>query len=126
MKHNETKEHRLVCKHILKYHPSVFYQSDYFSFLSYKSRLSLGVMRKTGSPDLFIAKRNPYHNGLYIEMKANGTKLFNRNGTLKSTMKPQSEVLLKLRNEGFAALFCVGANDAIFAIEQYLKGCRVC
>lgn len=125
IRHTETNEHRRVCQYISTKYPDVFYQSDYFSFLSHKLRMSLGVMRKKLSPDLFIAKRSGQYSGLYLEMKASNKTMYTKKGEIVSDLRDQSKVLEALKKEGYAAYFAAGYNEAVRIIDEYLRHCAI-
>ena len=67
---------------------------------------------KRGVPDLCVpVARGGYH-GLYIEMKT-------RTGRLSSE---QETWLRRLQSEGYRAVVCRGAGQAINEIDDYMKG----
>jgi len=70
----------------------------------------LGV--KPGVPDLFLPYPCGGYNGLFIEMKA-------ENGVLRATQRDWIEWL---REVGYAAYVCHGADAAINCIKEYLEG----
>ena len=65
---------------------------------------------RPGFPDLLIpVARGPYHS-LYIEMKAEGGRIAEK----------QAEWIWRLREEGMCAYVCIGANSAIKLIDRYM------
>jgi hypothetical protein len=76
-----------------------------------------------GYPDLFIAAPRGNFSGLFIEIKKGDFKPFKRDGTLKQDehLTEQFEVLTRLKNAGFEALFCSGLDECIETIEKYLN-----
>lgn len=66
---------------------------------------------RAGVPDLCLPAPKGKYAGLYIEMKA---------GNNKPTQK-QTEWLSMLARQGYAAVVCYGADEAIKTIESYLK-----
>lgn len=67
---------------------------------------------KPGVPDLVLpVARGKYH-GLYIELKT-------LRGRVSDTQK---QWLDALRNQGYAAIVCRGADEAIAMIAKYLAG----
>jgi len=67
---------------------------------------------KSGVPDLVLpVARGKYH-GLYIELKT-------LRGRVSDTQK---QWLDALRNQGYAAIVCRGADEAIAMIAKYLAG----
>jgi len=87
-------------------------------------------------PDLFIAKPtmkieyNRYageqfldgHAGLFLELKAEGVKLYKKNGEMVANKhyQEQAEMLEKLRSNKYKAEFVIGYEDAIKQIHDYL------
>lgn len=78
---------------------------------------------KAGVPDLMIPVANKYYHGLFIEMKQ-------RPKTLKSGKKSyagikvsqqQEEWINKLKEQGYDAKVCYGADEAIEVIEEYME-----
>lgn len=67
---------------------------------------------KSGVPDIFLPIPNPTSNGLFIEMKRQ------KGGTVS---KGQEEWLKKLEKQGYKAVVCKGAAEAISVIEEYLS-----
>ena len=66
----------------------------------------------TGMPDLCLPVPRIGYNALYIEMKAPG----------EYARPEQREKIRELREDGYAAVVCQGAEPAIRAIESYLLG----
>ena len=78
-----------------------------------------------GWPDLFIAEprlqtmEGPY--GLFLELKAEGTKLWKQNGFPASDhVRGQADALYSLRLRGYKAEFAVGFDEAKAIIDAYL------
>ena len=67
---------------------------------------------KPGIPDIFLPVARGGWHGLYIEMKR-------RQGARLSD--EQAKVLNALREQGYCAWVCKGANDAIDLITEYLS-----
>lgn len=70
----------------------------------------LGV--KAGVPDLLLPYPVGDHHGLWIELKSLSGK----------PSQAQREWILWLRDQGYCAYICRGAEAAIRCIEMYLKG----
>lgn len=69
---------------------------------------------KAGVPDIVLpVSRGGYH-GLYIELKV---------GKNKPT-KEQKEWLESLKQEGYYTTWCIGSQEAIKVIEEYLQMMR--
>ena len=110
-------------------------------------KLTIGQARKhkrlqqhRGYPDLFIAepivrdsetgqfyKGNYYptkqvYNGLFLELKKAGTRIFKKDGTLVADqhIREQFDVLEQLRKRGYMAEFACGFDEAKRIIDEYL------
>lgn len=127
---SEKSLHRAVCDYIRLQYPKVIFNSD----LSGATKLTMGqavamksLRSNRGFPDLVIYEpRNNGFNGIYyglfIELKAEGTKLYNK---LRLPATPhigeQLDCLVELRIRGYKAEFAVGFSEAKFIIDEYLK-----
>lgn len=67
---------------------------------------------KKGVPDICLPVPRGQFHGLWIELKADRTK--------KAT-KEQREWLIKLSEQGYKAVLCYGADDAVKVIKEYLN-----
>lgn len=70
---------------------------------------------KAGVPDIFIMKPTKLYHGLWIELKVHPNK----------PTKTQLEFIENAKSEGYAAIVCYGADNAITATERYLRNLRV-
>lgn len=66
---------------------------------------------RAGVPDLVLPAPHAGYAGLYIEMKVGENR----------ASKSQREWLEKLTLRGYLALVCYGGNEAIDALEEYVK-----
>jgi hypothetical protein len=63
----------------------------------------------------------PYK-GLFIEVKAEGVKLYKQNGDFATPhLKEQSEMIIRLRLKGYWAVFAVGFDQAKLEIDNYFS-----
>ena len=122
-------EHQLygqIATYLQVHYPKVIWRFD----LAADMKLTVGQATKhkhlnphRGYPDLFIAEPKQGSNGLYIEIKVDGTRLKKKDGTWASThLEEQNEVLNKLQKKGYAAYFAVGFDEAKDIIDDYLGG----
>jgi hypothetical protein len=130
---SETQEQILVANYLAEKYPNVQFHSDYGSGARLrphqaKEQSELNAGRKSW-PDLFIAEPvirmgAPSYNGLFIEMKRTGTKIFTRKGTLVSDehIREQFDLLEQLRRRGYCAEFACGYEEATKIIDDYLGG----
>ena len=135
----EENLHLKVCDYLRKNYPNVLFRTDFSSGM----KMSPGQAAKHKKfqksrawPDLFIAKStmkieyNRYageqfldgYAGLFLELKAEGTQLYKKDGTLRKNkhIEEQAEMLEKLRNGNYYAEFAIGYKDAIEQIHEYL------
>lgn len=62
-----------------------------------------------------------HYDGLFIEVKRDGTRLKKKNGDWATThIKEQNDVLFELRVRGYKAEFAVGFDEAKEIIDEYL------
>ena len=129
--------HLKVCDYLRKNYPNVLFRTDFSSGM----KMSPGQAAKHKKfqksrawPDLFIAESgvvkfkegplivNLRKNGMFLELKADGVKLYKKDGTLRKNkhIEEQAEMLEKLRNGNYYAEFAIGYKDAIEQIHEYL------
>ena len=122
---SERTLHRAVCDYIRLQYPDVIFNTD----LSGATKLTVGqaVALKSlrsgrGFPDIVIYEaRNDYH-GLFLELKQEGTRLYNKKFVGATPhIKEQIQMLEKLNDKGYAACFAVGFDEAKTIIDNYLK-----
>ena len=93
-------------------------------------------MDERGYPDLFICEPVGKYHGMYIEVKKDISEVFKQNGELKQKWvykkvggrsvkiydhnKEQYDMLKKLSDKGYCAVYGFGFRDTIEKIEKYL------
>ena len=131
--------HLKVCDYLRKNYPNVLFRTDFSSGMKMtpgQAAKHKKFQKSRAWPDLFIAKPtmkieyNRYageqfldgHAGLFLELKAEGTKLYKKNGEMVANKhyQEQAEMLEKLRSNGYIAEFAVGYDEAIKIITDYL------
>ena len=138
-----------IAQYLRLRYPSVIYRYD----LAADLKLSIGQAKKhkalqhyRGYPDLFIAE--PYcrvhedmavsedktrvaitgypeeYNGLFLEIKKPGTRIFTKKGLLVADehIREQFDMLESLRRRGYRAEFAIGYDEAVKIIDEYLGG----
>ena len=117
-------------------YPDVLFHSDFGSGIKLKPWQAKAQKIQNGGrrawPDMFIAEPRPrcidggwkYEwNGLFIELKREGTRLKKKNGEWATDhIAEQALVLEQLREKGYRAEFAVGYREAIQLIDDYLGG----
>ena len=122
--------HLKVCDYLRKNYPDVLFRTDFSSGMKMtpdQAAKHKKFQKSRAWPDLFIAcsDRDGWEIkecGLFLELKAEGTKLYKKNGEMVANKhyREQAEMLKKLRSEGYAAEFAIGYKDAIKQIHEYL------
>ena len=135
----EENLHLKVCDYLRKNYPDVLFRTDFSSGMKMtpgQAAKHKKFQKSRAWPDLFIAKPtmkieyNRYageqfldgYAGLFLELKAEGTKLCKKNGEMVANKhyREQAEMLEKLRKLGYCAEFAVGYDQAIRIITNYL------
>ncbi len=126
----------MVARYMQLKHPTVLYHFDFGS----GTKLTMGQavknkrLNKRSWPDLFIAKQAilPFsnldlkgtYNGLFIELKKDGTKIYLKDGrTLVASehIRAQASTLESLRMAGYMAEFVIGFDECTKLIDDYLS-----
>jgi hypothetical protein len=117
-----------ICKDIAYYmrlqYPTVLYHFDLAGLNL--SRAQAGMMKaiqgNRGFPDLFIAESRLGYNGMFIEVKCEGTKLYKKNFEAASPhISEQLEFMDILRIKGYKCDFGIGWDDCHKKLDDYLK-----
>ena len=140
MRKTEENLHLKICDYLRKNYPDVLFRTDFSSGM----KMSPGQAAKHKKfqksrawPDLFIAcpremiaidtkNGNSIYSqnvaGLFLELKAEGTKLYKKNGEIVANKhyREQAEMLEELQKLGYYAEFAVGYDEAIRIITNYL------
>ena len=77
-------------------------------------------LRGRGFPDLQILEPRGGFNGLFLEIKRNGERIFKKDGTFASEhILEQADWLNGLRLRGYKAEFAVGFDECKTIIDAY-------
>jgi|TARA_R110000851_G_scaffold149695_1_gene290335 hypothetical protein len=124
MNNTETNLHIKIAYYIKHKYPDVIFTSESSGIkLSIGQAVMLKKMRSGRAlPDLMLFEARKGFNGMFLEIKREGTSIYKRNGEIKRDkhLKEQEEVLRRLTNKGFFAKFVVGYANAIALIDYYL------
>lgn len=121
------KEYQLykdVAAYLRLQYPKVMYHFDLtgVNLSRAQAGMTKAIQCSSGYPDLFIAEPRKGSHGLYLELKAEGTRLFKRNLDFATVrLAQQSRVLYDLRQRGYDAWFAVGFEEAKRLIDEYLR-----
>lgn len=117
-------------------YPDVIFHSDFGSGTKLTMGQAVKQKRLNGGkrawPDMFIAEPMPRcidgswnheYNGLFIELKKEGTRIKKKNGEWASKhIAEQAQLIEQLKDRGYYAAFVVGFDEAKDLIDAYLKG----
>ena len=114
-----------LCAYIRAHYPEVIFTSDLSGV-----RLPIGLAKKIkmlrgqrGIPDLIVFYPAGGYYGLLIELKSTDAKVFRRDGTLVANdhYREQLNIIIQLRELGYAAYFVRGLMTGKKCIENYMK-----
>ena len=135
-----------VADYLRLQYPNVMFHSDFGSGIKLTMGQAIKQKRQNGGrkswPDMFLAepivrdsetgqfyKGNYYpakqvYNGLFIELKRQGTRIYKKDGTLTANehIQEQAKMLEELRKRGYMAEFACGFDEAKEIIDRYLGG----
>ena len=122
---SEKTLHRAVCDYLRMQYPDVIFNTD----LSGATKLTVGqaVAMKAlrsgrGFPDLVIYEPRGDYYGLFLELKKEGTKIYNKKLVGATPhIEEQMQMIDNLVDRGYAAHFAVGFDEAKLIIDNYLK-----
>ena len=129
-----------VADYIRLQYPTVIFHSDFGSGIKLTMGQAIKQKRLNGGrrswPDMFIAEPKDseirkggtitfwHNNGLFIELKKEGTRIFKRDGKLVADehIREQFDMLHDLRDRGYAAEFGIGFEATKKLIDSYMRG----
>lgn len=138
-----TNREYTICKAIAIYmrlkYPNVLYRFDMagLNLSITQAGMNKAIQYGKGWPDLFIAEPKEvteeigestivtYYNGLFIEVKKEGTNLWKaKGGPASDHIKEQIDCLNELEAMGYKADFGIGLDDCIQMIDKYLTAVK--
>ena len=128
----ESSVYRQVADYLKQAYPTLIWRFDVGADL----KLTIGQAVKfkalqsgRGWPDLFIPemsirKGRGFYNGMFLEIKKEGVKIFKKDGVtaIDQHTQEQMDILMKLRRQDYFATFAIGFEDAKSLIDKYLTG----
>jgi len=119
----------ILCRQISTYlklqYPKILFHWDLSGLNHSKAQAGMAkaIQYGRGWPDLFIAEARGDYHGLFIEVKADGVNIFQRDGETYATLhyEEQSIMIDNLRKRRYAAFFCKGFDHCKMIIDSYLK-----
>ena len=125
MKSAETSIQIALANYIVTEYPDVQFHSDYGSGtkLSFKQSSEQKAVNggRSGWPDMLIAQPIGRFNGLFVELKKDGERIYKRDLSPASEhLAVQIDVLRKLSRCGYCVALAVGFDEAKRVIDSYL------
>jgi hypothetical protein len=123
---HEDKVTNAVCTFIRAKYPKVVFYTDVIGMkLPPYLASKLSNQRSDDKiPDLFIAAPRGKYHGLFIEIKKDKEAIYRKDGhTFKKNkhVEAQLATLLKLREQGYYAVFGCGVDECMKIIDKYMK-----
>lgn len=121
----EYQLYRAVAAYLRMQYPNVIYHFDLtgVNLSRAQAGMTKAIQCGSGYPDLFIAEpRNGYH-GLFIELKAEGTRICKMDGSPATDhIAKQTEVINDLTVRGYDCYLKAGFDAVKETIDRYLNG----
>ena len=122
----EDKLRIAACKEISLKYPKVIFWCDGSgdNAKPMQRRINAQTRSERGVPDLFIPEPRGKYSGLFLELKAEGARLYLKDGvTLAKSdhLDDQKRMLDKLSDRGFCAMFSQGIDDTMQKVDWYLS-----
>jgi hypothetical protein len=118
----------ILCKQIATYlrlqYPKVIFHFDLSGLNHSKAQAGQTkiIQHGRGWPDLFIAEARTSYHGLFLELKAEGTRIYKKDGSFSSPHIAEQDAVLKaLASKGYQTWFAVGFSEAQKIIDAYMK-----
>lgn len=123
----EASIHSAVAGFLRAQYPGIIFRTDFAAGI--KMTMGQAVRHKQmqsgrAYPDLFIAQPVGKYHGMFVELKAEGTPVYLKNGQITKNphIREQLAMLEELDSLGYRAIIAVGFEQAIKQIKQYLGG----
>ena len=123
---DELKIQMALAEYMQRRYPGIIFRSDLGGI-----RLTIGqavqVKRLQGDwafPDFQVCAARRGYYGLFIEIKVSASEVYRKDGTIRQNkhIREQLEVLQRLLDEGYLALFGCGLDHCMETIDEYLGG----
>ncbi len=120
----EKHVHLAVVNYLKLAYPKTIFRSDTGAGMKLtigQAKAQKAIQNGMAFPDLFIVEARGGYFGLFLELKDNGVKIFNKNHEPATPhIKDQMFCLLQLNNRGYAARMAVGFDQARKMIDDYM------
>jgi hypothetical protein len=122
------KPEYILCRQIAYYlraqYPNVIFHFDLAGLNLSKAQAGMmkGIQGRRGWPDLFIAEPRGIFKGLFIELKAEDVKVYNKASLPRTPhLQEQEDCLFALEDREYSAKFGVGFDEVKSLIDEYLS-----
>lgn len=122
----EEQLHLSIARYLKYQYPGIIFRTDFAAGI--KMNIGQAVRHKAmqsgaGFPDLFIAEPRGGYHGLFIEIKKDISQVLKKNGQFVSNqhIREQAEMLRRLSEKGYKAVFGCGFEHCIRIIDDYFK-----
>jgi hypothetical protein len=122
--------HLKITNYLRIRYPDVIFRTDFAAGMKLTIGQAMKHKRMQSSdayPDIFIAEPRSGFNGLFIELKRTPSAVHKKNGDIRANqhIQKQYEMLKRLQEKGYKALFTFGYQNTIAVIDEYLQGDRM-
>ena len=122
------KDEYIICRQISIWlriqYPEILFHFDYAGLNHSKAQAGMmkAIQGERGFPDLCIFEPRGNFHGLFVEIKKDGEKLFNKKGKYRTPhLTTQADMIKRLIKKGYYSEFGIGFSNCKDIIENYLK-----
>jgi hypothetical protein len=122
--YRESEVQMALCRYVQLKYPRSLFNCDLSGVNLSKTASGKAKMMRSGKgfPDFVLYESKGIYHGLFIELKAEGTKLCKNDGSPATPhIAEQSEMIDALNRKGYYAMFACGTDEAIVCIDYYMK-----
>ena len=120
----EYQLYRAVAAYLRLQYPKVMYHFDLTGVNLSKAQAGMtkAIQHSSGYPDLFIAEPRGGYHGMYIELKAEGTRIYKADMTPATDhIAQQMDRLNDLTDRGYDCYIIAGFDKTKLVIDEYLN-----
>ena len=120
----EYQLYRAVAAYLRLQYPKVMYHFDLTGVNLSKAQAGMtkAIQHSSGYPDLFIAEPRGGYHGMYIELKAEGTRIYKADMTPATDhIAQQMDRLNDLTDRGYDCYITAGFDKTKLVIDEYLN-----
>ncbi len=122
--YRETEIQMALCKYCRLKYPKALFNVDLSGMNLSKTQSGQAKVMRSGKgfPDFMLYEPKGQYHGLFIELKAEGIKLYkeSREPTTDHVIE-QLAMIDELKKRGYQAMICIGLDHAMIALDTYMK-----